>query len=536
MSYPFSSKETDTMTVFQAVQNDSVTPMLRSSRTARRRKPQLGIEQLEGRDVPASGLGIASDFSAFVLHNTTVHASAIEGRAAVGGNGSFINYALGNVLTNSHGLRDDVIVGGNATITSAQVFNGNTVYGGIGTFTSIGQPNGTARQGSVIDFASAETDLLALSDLYAAIPINGTVQSAYGVVTLTGNNPVRNVFQLTSAQLWDAVNLNIVVPAGSTAIVNVSGANARMQFMGMAVQGTTRDHVLLNFSQATQLMLTGIGVQASVLAPRADVNFSNGQVIGTLVAGNWSGSGQIVYQPPEIVASSGTSRLSGMVYRDDNKDGMPQNWEWRFQGASVELTGTDMYGFAVSKSTTTDAGGIYRFKELPAGNYSVVVTAPDGYAPGLGTTGLFGGTPGLNTVTAITIPNAQVSGGYNFGQLTMPVATSRLSGMVYRDENSDGLPQNWEWRFQGVDVSLSGTDLYGTPVMRDTTTDAGGIFRFKDLPAGTYAVVVTAPDGYLPGLGTTGLFGGTPGLNMVTGIAITESQVSGGYNFGQLSV
>lgn len=507
----------------------------RTARSTNRRKPQLAVELLEGREVPASGLGIASDFSAFVLHNANVTSSGVEGRAAVGGNGTFVNYAVGNVLSNSHGLRDDLIIGGNAAFSNGQVFNGNTVYGGTGTFTSFGHPNGTVHQGSVIDFGTSETNLLTLSGQYAALPANGTVQSAYGVLTLTGSNPGSNVFQLTSAQLWDAVNLNIVAPAGSTAIVNVSGTNARMLYMGMAVQGTTREHVLLNFSQATNLMLAGVGVQGSVLAPHAAVDFSNGQVIGTLVAGSWSGSGQIVYQAPEISPTTGNSRLSGMVYRDENKDGLPQNWEWRFQGVSVELTGTDVYGFAVSRNTTTDAGGIYRFKDLPAGNYSVVVTTPAGHLPGLGTTGLFGGTPGLNTVTAITIPASQVSGGYNFGQIVAPVATSRISGMVYRDENADELPQNWEWRFQGVAVSLSGTDLYGTPVTRGTTTDAGGIYRFKDLPAGTYSVVVPAPVGYAPELGTIGLFGGTPGLNTVTGITIPEAGVSGGYNFGQLN-
>jgi choice-of-anchor A domain-containing protein len=510
-----------------------------SLRFPAKRTLRLSVEQLEGREVPASGLGIAGDFSAFVLHDATAFSSEIQGRAAVGGNASFTNYALGDALTNSQGTRDDLIVGSNLTVTNGQVFNGNVVYGGTGTFTSFGDPNGTVRQGSVINFATAETDLRALSDQYAAMPPNGSVQNAYGTVTLTGTNTSRNVFQVTASQLWNATNLIIKVPAGSSAIINVSGANARMQYMGMSVQGTSRDHVLINFNQATLLKLAGVGVQASVLAPRASVDFSNGQIFGTLVAGSWTGYGQIVYQPAEIIPTTGTSRISGMVYRDENKDGQPQNWEWRFQGVAVALSGTDVNGNPVSRSAITDAGGIYWFIDLPAGTYSIQVTAPSGYLPGQGTTGTFGGVPGMNTVTSIAIPTSQTSGGYNFGELAMPtppVANSGISGMVYRDENKDGQPQNWEWRFQGVAVALSGTDANGVPVTRTTTTDAGGIYRFIDLPAGTYSIQMTAPSGYLPGQGTTGVFGGLPGLNMVTSISIPTSLSSGGYNFGELAV
>jgi choice-of-anchor A domain-containing protein len=509
------------------------------ARTGHGHKSQLNVEPLEGREVPASGLGIATDFSAFVLHNTNAFSSQIEGRAAVGGNAAFTNYGIGSALTNSHGTRDDLIVGGNLNFTNGQVFNGNVAYGGTGTFTSFGHPNGDIRRDSVIDFAAAETSLRALSDQYAAMPANGTVRFSYGTLTLTGANSTRNVFRVTASQLWYANNLIVRVPAGSSAIINVSGTNNRMQYMGMSVQGTTRDRVLLNFYQATQLKLNGVGVEASVLAPRAFVDFSNGQISGNLVASSWTGFGQVRYQPPEITPSFGTSKLVGMVYRDENSDGNAQDWEWRFEGVHVALSGTDIFGNPVARSTTTDVGGIYRFANLVAGTYTINVTAPDGYLPGTGDVGAFGGTPGLNTVTGISVPVNQVSGGYNFGQLVPPappVAESRLVGMVYRDENADGDPQDWEWRFEGVSVSLTGTDLYGNPVARTTTTNAGGIYRFADLVAGIYSIVVTPPAGYAPGMGDVGAFGGTAGLNTVTGITVPESQISGGYNFGQLAI
>jgi choice-of-anchor A domain-containing protein len=383
------------------------------------RECRLNVEQLEGREVPASGLGIAGDFSAFVLHNANLYWSDIAGRAAVGGNATFSSYAIGDSLTNSLGARDDLIVGGNLQFTNGQVFNGNVVYGGTGTFSSFGHPNGTIRQGSVINFGSAETQLDSLSDQYAAMTANGSVQSSYGTITLTGTKTGVNVFKLTATQLSSAGNLIIKAPAGSSVIVNVSGANAHMQYMGMTVQGTTSDHVLLNFNQATNLTLAGIAVLGSVLAPRATVDFSNGNLTGTLVAGSWSGYGHITYQPPEInPPASTTSVLTGVVYFDQSRDGMPQTGEPGLSGVTVNLWGTDTLGNPVYQSITTDANGAFNFSNLNAGTYSIVVIAPSGYLPGHSMAGSFGGTANWNLVTAITVPSGATSSAYNFGMVT----------------------------------------------------------------------------------------------------------------------
>ena len=240
------------------------------------------------------------------------------------------------------------------------------------------------------------------------------------------------------------------------------------------------------------------------------------------------------------------SQVSGMVYRDENADGQAQNHEWRFQGAAVALTGRDTAGNWVSRQTTTDAGGIYWFKGLPAGNYAIKVTSPTGYTAGGNTVGAFGGTPGGSTIGNLNIPTGQSSGGYNFGQLRTstpppapycpppPVANSQVSGLVYADENRDGRAQDWERRLQGVTVTLTGTNAAGAAVTRTTTTDQGGIYYFTTLPAGTYAIRVTTPAGYTAGQSSVGAFGGNPQPNLITAINIPAGQSSGAYNFGQL--
>lgn len=385
------------------------------TRAPRNRASRLSVEQLEGREVPASGLGIASDFSAFVLHDANLFWSGVGGRVAVGGNANFSSYAIGDQLTNSNGTRDDLIVGGNLQFTYGQVYNGNVVYGGTGTLTSVGLPHGTAHQGTVIDFGAADTDLHALSDQYAAMAPTATTKHAFGTVNLTGNNPSINVFNVTAAQLWDATNLAISAPAGSSVIVNVSGADARMQYMGMSVQGTTSNHVLLNFNGATHLTLAGIGIQGNVLAPEATVDFSNGDIIGTLVAHFWNGSGHIAYKAPEIGAVS-PSTLSGIVYSDLNGDGVAQQAEPRLQGVAIYLWGTDSGGHSVYQPATTDVNGGYSFTVNP-GTYSIVVIPPATYLPGQSTTGSFGGTSTWNLITGISAPSGGTTDGYNFAML-----------------------------------------------------------------------------------------------------------------------
>ena len=268
------------------------------ARTATR-KTHLNLDILEDREVPATGLGVANDFSAFILRNLTAFNSDIQGRVAVGGNANITAYAVGDRLSDSDGGRDDLIVGGNLNFTNGQVFFGNVVYGGTGTFDMFGHPNGSIRQAAaLLDFNAATAELNALSHGYAALAQNGTVRNQFGTIILTGTNTGQNVFNVPASMLWDAFDLIIRTPAGSSALVNITGTDARMQFMGFHLEGVSKENVILNFPQATNLTFQGIGIFGNVLAPWAHVEFSNGQLNGTMVACSWSGYGQINYEPP----------------------------------------------------------------------------------------------------------------------------------------------------------------------------------------------------------------------------------------------
>jgi hypothetical protein len=271
--------------------------------------------------------------------------------------------------------------------------------------------------------------------------------------------------------------------------------------------------------------------------------------------GGWSNWGRNWWSPPPANCAPpppscgcpppvANSQVSGLVYADLNKDGVAQDNETRLQGVTVTLTGKDTAGNNVSQTTTTDQGGIYYFRTLPAGTYQIQVTTPSGYTPGGATVGAFGGNPSPNLTTNIVIPAGQSSGAYNFGELQStpmpcgctchqppPVKTSGIGGFTYLDKNRNGVFDSGDTALSGVAVALTGTDLANNPVSLSTSTGTDATYNFGTLAAGTYTVSATPPDGLLTGFSSVGAFSGTPGQNTVTNIPVPAGQSSNGYDF-----
>jgi choice-of-anchor A domain-containing protein len=261
------------------------------------------VEELENRTLlstAASPLGVAADFNVFVLGALNQSVTDVQGRVAAGGDAHLTDYGVGDGLTNSAGQRDDLVVGGALTYTRGQVFNGNVVTGGTASLTGVGLPNGTARQGTPVDFTAAAGQLTGLSAAWAALAANGVASVANGSLSLTGTDPALDVFAVSGSQLASASGLTITAPAGATVLVNVSGSAGQLQSLGMSVSSTDRQHVLFNFPAASTLTLGGVSFQGSILAPLADVTFNNGNLEGTLIARSLTGNGEFHNFPTQV--------------------------------------------------------------------------------------------------------------------------------------------------------------------------------------------------------------------------------------------
>jgi choice-of-anchor A domain-containing protein len=296
-------------------------------------------------------LGPAGDFNVWVINDNTQSGSDAEGRVAVGRDALFgawsvgthvsastDNLIVGRNLTNSNNtVKGGLLVNGNVnwtnpTITGRVSVNGDANFnagggGQIGTPVTVGgtytAPNyypaatvGTTPLPFVFsDVADYLTDL---ADFLAAQPMNGATSFISNNIYFNGTDPNFNNFYVTAAQVAAGTGVNITAPVGSTVVVNIDGAAATFASQGVFVNGVNKQNVLFNFYNAATLNMHSIGVNGSLLAPRADVNFGFGNIDGTLIAYNLTGPGESHHFPfqgnlPPIVPEPSTAILAGMT-------------------------------------------------------------------------------------------------------------------------------------------------------------------------------------------------------------------------------
>jgi hypothetical protein len=114
----------------------------------------------------------------------------------------------------------------------------------------------------------------------------------------------------------------------------------------------------------------------------------------------------------------------GLVWNDLDNDGEVDFGEGAIAGVAIELTGLDDRGRAVSRSTATDANGVYSFLDLrpsDSAGYTVREIQPAGYSDGLDSLGTVNGVAvGSNAVndtfSGVVFPRpGSTAENYNFG-------------------------------------------------------------------------------------------------------------------------
>ncbi|MGQ9829265.1 MAG: SdrD B-like domain-containing protein, partial [Roseiflexus sp.] len=193
------------------------------------------------------------------------------------------------------------------------------------------------------------------------------------------------------------------------------------------------------------------------------------------------------------------STLSGYVYVDSNNNGAFDVGESGIGGVTITLTGVDVNGNSVTRTTLTQADGSYRFDDLLSGTYTISETQPPIYSDGLDSVGTIGITPtgtlNNDVIGDIVLPEGADGINYNFGER----ADAGLGDRVWLDRDGDGVQEDGEPGIGGVTVYLDlnnngGYDA-GEPI---TTTDTLGQYFFGNLTGGTYTVRVvttTLPTG-----------------------------------------
>ena len=134
------------------------------------------------------------------------------------------------------------------------------------------------------------------------------------------------------------------------------------------------------------------------------------------------------------------SAISGTVWYDPNEDGILDPTEDGIEGVTITLTGTDIFGNAVSRMTITDENGDYLFSGLNPGTYEVEETQPTGYLSTKDVLGTVNGTvtgtnadDGDDQLTAITLAPGERGIEYNFGE-----TAGTVGDFVWFDKDRDG--------------------------------------------------------------------------------------------------
>jgi choice-of-anchor A domain-containing protein len=241
-----------------------------------------------------------NDFTLFVFEDINSVADT-EGRIAGGDDVILTNYGVGNQLPGFMGY--SLVAGNNLNYTNGTVFNGSVESGGPGTLIAVSILNGVAELNKgyanlSVDFIAQQSYITTMSPYWGNLASNGTKTFMFGVLTLTGTDPVLNIFDVTEVEYNTLNTFNITAPALSTVLVNISGLVLNRGGAGNMLTGVGPGYVVYNFYEATNLSVTSFSHQGSILAPFANFVGANGHTQGTTVVDNYTvlGSYETHYQ------------------------------------------------------------------------------------------------------------------------------------------------------------------------------------------------------------------------------------------------
>ncbi|GMU06440.1 choice-of-anchor A family protein [Corallococcus caeni] len=230
------------------------------------------------------------EYNLFVLEDY-LQGNEVQGKLAAGRNISLQNFSVGGMLPASD-TANVLVAGGNLSLSNGYVW-GDARYGGTLTQQSnVFYPRGNVARATPINFTNQGSALRALSAELGALPTNGTAtRESWGGVTLTGKDPKVNVFDVKASYFTGAVLLSINAPANSLAVINVRGTSATFTNFGHTFSGGIDEHgILFNFPEATSLTAFDYGFYGTVLAPNANVSFSDGSWVGGIYARSLKGN------------------------------------------------------------------------------------------------------------------------------------------------------------------------------------------------------------------------------------------------------
>lgn len=244
-------------------------------------------------------LAEANEYSAYIFGNYRAQSGNNNGAIAIGGDLDIRGYSIATVA--SIALPEyTLLVEGDAKFRNGRLYNGKLrVQGdasGISSSVISGLPNGTTVENQALDYSirDKKEKFVALSAQIAQFEVNGDVTMQWGGLYFKGDGEsALQVFTVVADDLKKAHSISVEgIPADATVIVNVVDITMqKLQIVNKSFDAFKpyRSKTLFNFINADRILLNGVSFEASILAPTAEIEGRNGNVIGHVIADEWDG-------------------------------------------------------------------------------------------------------------------------------------------------------------------------------------------------------------------------------------------------------
>jgi len=253
-----------------------------------------------------NNFGSISKYNIFILENIDMRNTYAEGRVAVGGNATFLNFGVGGGICPlpPYGKDSSLVIGGDVNVIGGRNYSGNIVRNTGSTVVNytMSRSNGSIKVGTPIYFDAKGEYLRCASAFWSRLSTNGNWSVDFSDLTLNGIDPCLNIFHInannvaeSNLKLKQVDSINILAPQGSTILINVTGINiafgsCQILRNGKAATRIDARTIVWNFPQASKWTNKTTTIYGSVLAPyaRAKTTFSeiNGNVIFKSLSGN----------------------------------------------------------------------------------------------------------------------------------------------------------------------------------------------------------------------------------------------------------
>jgi len=143
----------------------------------------------------------------------------------------------------------------------------------------------------VVNHALVSSALLEASTCYAALLATGVPEHDASGALVFNTTAGLNVFAVGATDIAAASGLAVNGPASAFVVINVSGATAALVAKSESLSGGVGpETILYDFPGATQVVISAIAFEGTILAPLAEVTFSNGHIDGALYVGDLDGN------------------------------------------------------------------------------------------------------------------------------------------------------------------------------------------------------------------------------------------------------